>query len=57
MKKTLRVVILSGALTLLASPVFAGPGGTDPPPPPPPPGTQLVTVATAVAAVLGYLGL
>lgn len=62
MKKSMRLLVLSGALTLFASPLLAGtgPGGNDPPPP----GTgnttgatTVVTTSTIIAAVLSSLGL
>lgn len=66
MSKTLRVAVLSGALMVLACPVFAqsgsDPGGGDPPPPPPNSGnsaavTTSSATATAIATLLAYLGL
>ncbi|HEX4066608.1 MAG TPA: hypothetical protein VHZ09_11355 [Acidobacteriaceae bacterium] len=62
MNKVLRVAVLSGALTLLTSPVFAqlssDPGGGDPPPPPSSSTmTTATTTTTAIATLLAYFGL
>jgi hypothetical protein len=62
MNKVLRVVVLSGALSLLTCPVFAqsgDPGGGDPPPPPPNNSsmTTATTTTTAIATLLAYFGL
>jgi hypothetical protein len=62
MKKTLRFLVLSAALAVMAVPVFAdgGPGSGDPLPPGSPTGTSTATgnsTAAIVAVLLGYLGL
>jgi hypothetical protein len=60
MKRLLRVLVLSGAVAMLAAPVFAddGPGGSDPIPPcsNPAPASN-GTTAAVIAILLGYLGL
>lgn len=63
MNKSLRLLVLSGAIALSAAPVFAdGPGGTDPPPT----NGNSVSVGTVtgssstdafITALLAYLGL
>jgi hypothetical protein len=62
MNKALRVAVLSGALALLTSPVFAqfasDPGGGDPPPPPSNGAmTTSTTTSIAIATLLAYFGL
>lgn len=62
MKQSLRYLVLSGALLLMAAPVFAdGPGGNDPPPPNSAAvnvtGASNGTPAAVIEALLLYLGL
>ena len=60
MKRTLQLISLAVILNLAAGPAFAdGPGGGDPPPPGNGSGSTTTgsSAATAVLAVLNYLGL
>jgi len=56
MKRSVRFLVLAGALALAVSPAFAdGPGGGDPQPPPETPSSS--TTTTTVITILTALGM